>query len=59
MHARERLAIAERSRTLAGGNGARTAAALVEEMVLSVPAAATPPRAVDMVRRPRAVGGLR
>jgi hypothetical protein len=47
MDARERLAIVERSRALAGGNGARAAAALVEEMVLSVPAAATPPKAVE------------
>jgi UDP:flavonoid glycosyltransferase YjiC (YdhE family) len=50
----ERAAIAGRCRALATGNGAPAAAALVEEMVLSLPAAALPPWAGGMLRHRRA-----
>jgi UDP:flavonoid glycosyltransferase YjiC (YdhE family) len=49
----ERAAVAERCRAVAAGNGARAAAALVEEMVLSLPAAA-PAWASGMIRRRQA-----
>jgi len=52
----ERAGIAERCRALATGNGARAAAALVEEMVLSLPASAPPPWASAMAWRRRATG---
>ena len=49
----ERAAIRERCRARAPGNGAAAAAALVEEMVLSLPAAAAPPWASGLVHRRR------
>ncbi len=49
----ERAAIRERCRALATGNGAEAAAALVEELVLSLPATTPPAWASGMVRRRR------